>query len=79
MTAQAKAIDDTLEVVRDVSKFKKRIEEMQKLQTQIDASGAKAKAKQQQLNVALGSRLTRTVASIRLPACRSLLPATLSY
>ena len=57
MPAKAKAIDDTLEIVRDLSKYKKRIEEMGKLQAEIDKSGVKAKARQQALNLKMDAKV----------------------
>ena len=57
MPAKAKAIDDTLEIVRDLSKYKERIEEMGKLQTEIARSGAKAKARQQALNLKMDAKV----------------------
>jgi chromosome segregation ATPase len=49
-------IDNTLAIVKDLDKFKKRIEELGKAQKDLDNSTKKAKAKMDEINTAMDAK-----------------------
>ena len=51
------AADDTLDVVKDLSKFKKRIKELAKAKADVDNSVAKATTKLQQVNADMDAKI----------------------
>lgn len=64
------SIDETLDIVRDVEKFKTRIAELGKVQSDADASVVKAKVKNTEINKLMDARVAEandlvTAAKIR--------------
>ena len=53
------SIDETLEIVRDIDKFKARIEQLGKVKAQADESMEKAKAKNKELNAAMDTKVAK--------------------